>query len=159
MFFRLDPLETHCLPCAILYETELCANRVPSYRSDSVPSYRSDSVPAKLGVLLTYALKYGFSLHWFCTELPIAQLYSITISYTGFYRRYASHRIQHIQEHEVSKTKLECTLIWRVCTVHCNHLSKWTNKMHFLYIYLFYDFHIHSTCFERSSRSSSAVLS
>ena len=44
-----------------------------------------------------------------------------------------------------------------VCTVHRNQLCEWTNKMHFLYIYLFYNFHIQSTCFERSSRSSSGV--
>ena len=41
--------------------------------------------------------------------------------------------------------------------VHRNQLCKRSNKMHLLYIYLFHNFHIHSTCFERSSRSSSGV--
>ena len=37
--------------------------------------------------------------------------------------------------------------------VYVNEPTRYT----FLYIYLFYNFHVHSPCFERSSRSSSGV--
>ena len=50
----------------------------------------------------------------------------------------------------------------KMCTRHglysvSTSLCKWTNKMHFLYIYLFYNFHVHSTCFEQQNRSSSGA--
>ena len=75
-----------------------------------------------------------------------------------FYPRVCKNVFQFLCTYQKTPVNNECHLYLTFC-VPCN-VTNYVNgpiRCTILYIYLFYNFHVHSTCFERSSSSSSAV--